>query len=244
MTLKLIDLVLLAGSLVIVYAIFLTLQSIEEGECDNSLERSNEAYQADNDHVQKQQSDKRKKGEYVLDQYVTIPNILSLLRIILLIPILLCFYSQFWLVTLGLFIMSAATDALDGIIARRWHMESHLGRMFDPLADKVTFVTLIALFGWNVLTHQLLFMLLAEELILLLIGGYTYFRPKMQRRITLGANTFGKAKTCCETLLVILLITRHFFMQPDPLYLHIILSGSIFLALASIIRHVRIHPLT
>lgn len=238
MTLKFIDVVLLAGSLVIAYAIFLTLQSIEDG-CNNSLERPDESYQADNSRTQKQQSINEKKENYMRDQYVTIPNILSLLRMILLIPILLSFYSQLWLLTLGLFVTSAVTDALDGIIARRWHMESHIGRMFDPLADKITFVTLIALFGWHILMHQLLFMLLAEELILLLIGGYMYFRPKMQRRITLGANMFGKAKACCETLLVILLI-----MQSDSLYLHIVLSGSIFLALASIIRHVRIHPLT
>lgn len=243
MSLTLVDLVLLTGSFVIVYAIFITLQSIEE-ESVYSSERPDKPCQTDNLRIQKQQLGKYKREEYMHNQYLTIPNILSLSRIMLLIPILVCFYSQLWLLTLGLFVVSAITDALDGIIARRWRMQSHLGRMLDPLADKVTFVTLIALFGWYVLIPQLLYVLLAEELVLLLIGGYTYFRPKMQRRIILGANMFGKAKTCCETLLVILLIYKHFFMQPDFLYLHILLLASICLALVSIIRHVRRHPPT
>ena len=177
------------------------------------------------------------------DQYLTIPNALSLLRILLLVPIVICFYSGLWLLTLGLFMVSAATDMLDGIIARHWHMESQFGRIFDPLADKVTFVTLIALFGWSVLHRQLLVVLLGAELFLLLIGAYTYFKPRMQRRITLGANMFGKMKTCFETLLVALLIIWHFFAQPDIFYLQIILFVSICLALTSIVRHVHIHPL-
>lgn len=238
MGLTFIDLVLFAAPLIIFYAIYITLENLEE-EDGNAPEHSSEPCQKNNHGIKNKQLIKEKKESHMHNQYVTIPNALSLLRILLLIPILICFYSGLWLFALGLFMISAATDMLDGIIARHWRMESQFGRIFDPLADKVTFVTLIALFGWGVLHKQLLFVLLGAELILLLIGGYTYFKPKMQRRIMLGANIFGKAKTCCETLLVVLLI-----MQFDPLYLHIILSGSICLALASIIRHVRINPLT
>ena len=242
MRLTVLDFLLLAAPFIILYAMYMTLKSLEE-ECGNTLEHSSEPCQQHSRNIQNKQSVKEKKENHMHDQYVTIPNALSLLRILLLIPILICFYAGLWLFALGFFMVSAATDMLDGIIARRWHMESHFGRIFDPLADKVTFVTLIALFGWGVLHQQLLLVLLGAELVLLLIGGYTYFKPRMQRRITLGANIFGKMKTCVETLLVALLIVWNFFVQPDIFYLQIILFASIFLALASIVRHIHIHPL-
>ncbi len=178
------------------------------------------------------------------DQYLTIPNILSLLRILLLIPILFCFYSQHILCTLGLFLASAVTDILDGIIARRWRMESRLGRIFDPLADKVTFVTLIVLFGWHVLWRRWLFALVAAECILLLMGAYTYLNSHAERWFKLGANSLGKAKACCETVLVISLITWHFFAFPNLFYLQVMLSTSITFAYASIVTHIRLTPLT
>lgn len=242
MRLTVVDFLLFAAPLIILYALYITLKSLEE-ECGNTQEHLFEPYQTNNHGIKNKQLIKEKKGNRMHDQYVTIPNALSLLRILLLIPILVCFYAGFWLLALGFFMVSAATDMLDGIIARRWRMESQFGRIFDPLADKVTFVTLIALFGWSVLHRQLLLVLLASELVLLLIGAYTYFKPRMQRRITLGANIFGKMKTCVETLLVTLLIIWHFFAHPDIFYLQIILFVSICLALASIIRHVHIHPL-
>lgn len=237
-----VDLVLLIAPLIILYALYITLEGLEK-KGGNTPKHSSELCQKNNHGIENEQSAKEKRENRMHDQYVTIPNALSLLRILLLIPILTCFYAGFWLLALGFFMVSAATDMFDGIIARRWRMESQFGRIFDPLADKVTFVTLIALFGWGVLHQQLLLILLASELVLLLIGAYTYFKPRMQRRITLGANIFGKMKTCVETLLVILLIIWHFFLQPDIFYLQIILSVSICLALASIVRHVHIHPL-
>lgn len=242
MGLTFVDLVLLVAPLIILYAIYITLESLEE-KCDNTIKYSSELCQKNNHGIENKQFAKEKKENRMHNQYVTIPNALSLLRILLLIPILLCFYAGFWLLALGFFMVSAVTDMLDGIIARHWHMESQFGRIFDPLADKVTFVTLIALFGWDVLHKQLLLILLSSELVLLLIGAYTYFRPRMQRRITLGANMFGKMKTCVETLLVALLIIWHFFVHPDIFYLQIILLVSICLALASIVRHVHLHPL-
>ena len=88
MKLTLVDCILLAAPLVILYAIFVTLQSMEE-EWDNPSKHSNGPYQKDNG----RQSIKGDEGKYMHDRYMTIPNMLSVLRMILLIPILLCFYS-------------------------------------------------------------------------------------------------------------------------------------------------------
>jgi cardiolipin synthase len=70
-----------------------------------------------------------------------IPNGLCVLRMLLAFPIAwLLLHDQFWL-TFGVFFIAAVTDALDGFIAKRCHWTSELGKILDPLADKLLLVT-------------------------------------------------------------------------------------------------------
>ena len=70
---------------------------------------------------------------------LTIPNILSFFRLCL-IPLIVWLYieKQNYLLTLLILILSALTDIVDGIIARKCNMTSDFGKIFDPVADKLT----------------------------------------------------------------------------------------------------------
>jgi len=59
-----------------------------------------------------------------------------------LIPVFvsLLFYQKF-LLALGIFVVAGVTDGLDGLLARRFHQQSPLGRILDPVADKMMLVT-------------------------------------------------------------------------------------------------------
>lgn len=72
---------------------------------------------------------------------ITLPNVLTVLRMAL-IPVFvsLLFYQKF-LLALGVFIVAGITDGLDGLLARRFHQQSPLGRILDPIADKMMLVT-------------------------------------------------------------------------------------------------------
>ena len=72
---------------------------------------------------------------------VTIPNLLTVFRMVL-IPIFvsLLFYQRF-LLALVVFIAAGITDGLDGLLARRFHQQSQLGTILDPIADKLMLVT-------------------------------------------------------------------------------------------------------
>ena len=185
----------------------------------------------------------------VSHRYATLPNLVSLIRILLLPPLLYFFRAEMFLPTLGLFLISAGSDALDGAIARRWKMQSEFGRVLDPLADKVTFVTLIFVFSQYVLSSVPIYALITMEIILLVVGACTYFSPFWRQRFTLGANIYGKIKACGETLLVVLLIMWHFFPMLDPyrtaypLSLYSVLFFCIIFALKSIVGHIRSRPL-
>ncbi|MEM6456562.1 MAG: CDP-alcohol phosphatidyltransferase family protein, partial [Acidobacteriota bacterium] len=69
-----------------------------------------------------------------------VPNALSLARILLvpmLVVVLLTKFDGKEFVGLGLFLLAALTDFLDGYIARRWGIETRLGKILDPAADKI-----------------------------------------------------------------------------------------------------------
>lgn len=72
---------------------------------------------------------------------VTVPNLLTVFRMVL-IPVFvsLLFYQRF-LLALAVFIGAGLTDALDGVLARRFDQRSQLGTILDPIADKLLLVT-------------------------------------------------------------------------------------------------------
>src|SRR5207302_6313477 len=72
---------------------------------------------------------------------ITLPNLLTVVRMAL-VPVFvsLLFYQKFVL-ALVIFIVAGVTDGLDGLLARRFHQQSPLGRILDPIADKMMLVT-------------------------------------------------------------------------------------------------------
>lgn len=72
---------------------------------------------------------------------ITLPNLLTIIRMAL-IPVFvsLLFYQKF-LLALAVFVFAGITDGLDGLLARRFHQQSPLGRILDPIADKMMLVT-------------------------------------------------------------------------------------------------------
>ena len=73
-------------------------------------------------------------------RFLTVPNILSILRLLMLAPTAWALLHKpplNWL-AFSLFVLSSVTDALDGWIARKFKQESEWGKILDPIADKVT----------------------------------------------------------------------------------------------------------
>lgn len=80
-----------------------------------------------------------------------IPNALCVLRMLLVVPVAWLLTRGEYHLTLWLFAFAAATDGLDGFLAKRCGWASELGKILDPLADKIllvgVFITLAAM-GW------------------------------------------------------------------------------------------------
>lgn len=68
----------------------------------------------------------------------TIPNFLCFARILIIVPFVKYFLEKNFVWAAIMIVISALTDCCDGFIARTFHQESELGKILDPLADKLT----------------------------------------------------------------------------------------------------------
>ncbi|MBR5021930.1 MAG: CDP-alcohol phosphatidyltransferase family protein [Oscillospiraceae bacterium] len=143
----------------------------------------------------------------------SIPNLLSLLRLIL-IPVYISIYlnareaTDYYLAA-GILAVSCLTDMIDGKIARHFNMITSLGKVLDPLADKLTQFTLIlclALKVENTLLWYLIGLFVLKESFQLIAGSLRLRKGIMLK----GALLSGKI---CTTILFVSLILM--VMMPD-----------------------------
>jgi cardiolipin synthase len=77
-----------------------------------------------------------------------LPNLICLIRIGLIWPIASALYAGNVPVALALFVVAGFSDGLDGYLAKRFNWTSALGRVLDPLADKLLLITLFVELAW------------------------------------------------------------------------------------------------
>lgn len=128
----------------------------------------------------------------IREEILTIPNILSMLRILMIAAVVVLFVMEYYLAAGIVLICSGITDILDGFIARKFHMVSALGKALDPFADKLTqFAVLICLTFFNKLI-LIPFVILVLRDAFMLLTGLSIFRKTHN---TFSARWYGKVAT-------------------------------------------------
>jgi CDP-diacylglycerol--glycerol-3-phosphate 3-phosphatidyltransferase len=111
-----------------------------------------------------------------MERFWTIPNILSILRIILIIPIvgqLKLNTSQSNFLAFILIAVAYITDFLDGLIARKFKMTSNIGKILDPIGDKLLAITVAGVLYFSKRIPLYFFLLIfARDLIISLGAMY------------------------------------------------------------------------
>ena len=77
-----------------------------------------------------------------------IPNVISIMRIVLVLPVILLLLADAYLYALILFFIAGVSDGVDGFLARYYGWQSRLGSILDPLADKLLLVFCYLTLGW------------------------------------------------------------------------------------------------
>ena len=169
-------------------------------------------------------------------QILTIPNLLSLFRL-LLIPLIVWLYvtEEASYGALGVVMLSGLTDIADGFIARRFNMISDLGKMLDPMADKLTQAALfICLASKYRLMWMLFWVFAVKELTMLIIGVIDIKKTDSVN----GARWYGKVNTAVVygTIMVLLLIP-----ELDHTIANFIFVFDAVAMLASLLMYVRFY---
>ena len=130
--------------------------------------------------------------ETVSDRVLTIPNVLSALRLVG-VPVflwLLFTHQDIW--AFVVLLLSGVTDYLDGKIARRFNLVSRVGQLLDPLADRLyVLTTLVALTIRDIIPLWLLVVLVARDLFM----GVVILLLKRVGQTGLPVHFVGKAAT-------------------------------------------------
>jgi cardiolipin synthase len=120
-----------------------------------------------------------------------LPNLICIARIVLVWPILVSIAHANYPLTLVLFFIAAASDGLDGYLAKRFHWTSELGKMLDPLADKLLLVGVFLVATWYGLIPRWLTIAAVGRDVLILLGALVFRigwgplngRPKISSKI-------------------------------------------------------------
>ena len=135
------------------------------------------------------------------------PNKLTMLRVILITFFRAVFIGGItvegskW-IALAIFVIASLTDMLDGYLARRDHLITNFGKFMDPLADKLLVCSaLIAFVDMKVMPTWIVMIIIAREFI---ISGFRLVAS--DNGIVIAAGIWGKCKTVCQMVMIIVLI--------------------------------------
>ena len=136
---------------------------------------------------------------------MNLPNQLTIFRILLSPVIGILMYASFtWHFQAALlaYAVAAATDTLDGEIARRRNQVTDLGKLLDPLADKLLVITILSIMvGEGTLAAWVVVIILGREF---LITGLRFIAA--QQGVVIASTPWGKSKTLTQNLMIAILL--------------------------------------
>lgn len=142
-------------------------------------------------------------------QLWNIPNVLCLLRIAM-IPFIVVTYLNAkeyrgYIVTGVLILLSGLTDTIDGYVARKYNMVTDLGKVLDPLADKLTQISLAIAISIKLPSFRFLLAIFIVKEVAMMGAGFFLYKKKIKID---GSKWFGKVATvvfyACMILVVII----------------------------------------
>ncbi len=105
-----------------------------------------------------------------------IPNIITVFRIIIILPLILMLSKSYYWEAMLLFFIAGLSDGIDGFLAKQFKWQSRLGAILDPIADKLLLVITMLMLCVNQKISWWLFSAAAIRDIIIVIGAYAYHR--------------------------------------------------------------------
>ena len=178
------------------------------------------------------------KFKFEIKDLWKLPNILCYLRI-LMVPLFLRIYftaetQEDYYIATGVVMASGITDFLDGQIARRCNMITDLGRIIDPIADKLMQLAMLAALMIKIPYMYILVIYLIIKEVVMAVLGFACMKT-IHKRLN-GAKWYGKV---CTTILYAVMLVLVAFPQLKSGYQNMLLwvcAGALTLAFIMYVR--------
>ena len=173
---------------------------------------------------------------------MNIPNIITLARIILVPVIVWAIASNQMEIAFAVFVMAGVSDAVDGFLAKRFNMESELGALLDPLADKALLVSIYVALGiWGAVPRWIVILVVSRDIMIVaaVIVSWLFDKP-----VPMKPSMVSKLNTVAQVAFAALVLAALAFDLPRQPY-DLILMGlvtvftlvSVSLYLVEWVRH-------
>ncbi|VXC26701.1 phosphatidylglycerophosphate synthetase [Pseudomonas sp. 8AS] len=142
---------------------------------------------------------------------MNIPNLLTVLRVLLIPVIILLFYLPFswsYLAASGVFALAAITDWFDGYLARRWEQSTPFGAFLDPVADKLMVAVALVLL---VEEHASFWLTLPAVIIIgreIVVSALREWMAELGARAHVAVSNLGKWKTAAQMVALVILLAN------------------------------------
>ena len=171
--------------------------------------------------------------------FVTIPNLLTYLRILLIAPFVISFIKEQYILAMVFLGISALSDCCDGYIARRFNQITDLGKMLDPVADKLTLLAVMVCI--TIMTPQVLplMVILIIKDVSMLIGGTILLKKGLNPP---AAKWYGKLGTIMfYGSVIIIVFLKAVFKIEIPVLDIILLSATSFVMIFALVKYFLIY---
>ena len=137
----------------------------------------------------------------------SLPNALSILRIILTVPVVMTLLNHQYFLAMVLFFIAGITDALDGWIAKRYSFQSRLGSILDPMADKLLLVSsFVVLYVIGLLPLWLLVLIFLRDFMIVSGTVGCFIGSGVSKNDLLSPSKLSKINTVLQIALVLFLV--------------------------------------
>lgn len=147
-----------------------------------------------------------------------IPNIISVFRVLLVMPVVWLLLQEEYVGALLLFAVAGISDGLDGFLAKHYGWQSRLGSILDPLADKLLLVSCFLTLTWmGLIPLYLLLVVIARDLIIV-VGGVAFHL--LFGRFEMEPSYLSKGNTFFQIVFVLVTVFFHAGSGFSPWIVH------------------------
>jgi cardiolipin synthase len=160
-----------------------------------------------------------------------LPNVITLARIALVPVLILLLKDQDYVAGLIVFVIAGASDALDGYLAKRLNVQSRLGAILDPVADKLLLVSAYVML--TVLGHIPFWLVLVVVFRdLLIVGGYMLYTSHAGP-VKMRPSILSKLNTLMQIALATLVLAQQAAGLDWPLTIHVLVVAVLITTVVS-----------